>query len=148
MPPSIFIRFFGLFTGRFKLWAWGVVILMIFAAAFWWVSSDNSRLKKENAQIALKIENNHLKATVEVQEAERRDLMNKMERMADSITRLNEAYSRNAIQRQRNFEAMTGPIERDQQGRIATKPLEEKANQGMNGLFDELENFSQKEALK
>lgn len=144
--PAIFTRFFALFTGRYKLWAWGAVALIIFGAAFWWISTDNARLKKENAQIALKIENRHLKETIEVQEQERQDLIDKMDRMADSIARLNETYARNAVQRQRNYEAMTGQITRDEQGKVLTRPLEEKANNGMNDLFDGLEELSQNES--
>lgn len=142
MPVQIFSTIVGFFTGKHKMWFIGGIVCLVAGLFSWWALSTISGLKKENAQIALKIENKNLQDTIRVQEQERQDFQAKVNGIAATVEELNRKYSRNYIQRQTDVNSMTGKIERDNNGKINTQVLEQKANTGMNTLFDDLEKLS------
>lgn len=145
VPLKIFTTIIGFFTGKHKAWAWGIIILAALGLFGWWSLSTIDGLKKENHQIALKMENANLKDTIKVQDQERQAFQEKVDGIAETVEKLNKQYSKNYVQRQSDVNSMIGQVERDDQGKINTQTLQDKANNGMNKLFNDLETLSKNE---
>lgn len=145
--PFDFASILGLFTNKLtRKFAWGILLTVVIGGFTIWSVMTIRHLQKENATIVLRMENAQQKKLIEVMEKDRIAFEEKTQAISESISALNSKMAANALDKKKTTQSMIGEVIRKPSGGIDTQPLEDKANIGMNKVFDDLEAISRDNA--
>ena len=122
--------------------AWGGVALALLVGYGFWSWTTVQDLKRDKIEMVIEHENEALKNSNEQLTLDQESMMSRMEALAGSLENLNSSYSRNAQRRQTSFDNMTTVVPSGEAP--DTNLMRQRANDGMNSLFTELETISGK----
>lgn len=139
MVVGLLVKFGMMFIRpKTALLAWGTLAAVAVIGYGVWSWNRIDDLKRDNIETVLKIKNEQLEQANNQLKLDQESMLERMDLLAGAIEDLNGKFGQNARRRAQDLDGMTGP--RPQPGEtVDTTVLQDRANTGMNNLFDELE---------
>lgn len=121
-------------------WAWGLLVLVLVCGYATWSWNTIQHQKAEAVKTALQHENAALTRNNEMLVEDQKSMLERMDLLAGSLEALQGSFARNMSRRQQTTDSITY---RPEEGQSADSAVaQDRANTGMNALFDELEQIS------
>lgn len=121
-------------------WAWGILVLVLVLGYATWSWNTIQHQKEEAVKTALQHENAALEKNNEMLVEDQKSMMERMDLLAGSLEALQGSFSRNMSRRQGTVDRMVYVTPPGQSPDTAA--MQQRANDGMNGLFSDLEQLS------
>lgn len=138
---GIFLKIGGFFLNpRTAAFAWGAVLVLALAGYGVWSWNTIQWQKRDKADLVEEVKG--LKQDRDTLIKDQKDFLDRAGQVMNSMEDLNRKVGQNAVRRQHDYEGMTGPSTKPDGTPTDTSDLEDKANTGMNGLFEELNTLS------
>lgn len=133
---------FGLLFVRPKTapYLWGALIAVALVSYGFWSWTTVQRLRQEKVEMALQYENDALEYSNNQLILDQQSTERRMDQLVNSLENLNSSFGRNYQQRQDTIDDISTDIPSGQAP--DTLVMQERANQGMNQLFTDLEMIS------
>ena len=121
-------------------WAWGLLVLVLVLGYATWSWNTIQHQKAEAVATQLENQNAALTENNRLLAEDQKSILERMDLLAGSLEQLQGSFSRNMSRRQQTIDSMTYTPEPGQS--VDSAIIQDRANTGMNGLFDDLETIS------